>query len=294
MIYINLTEFGLLVKALRRNCKDENGKPMTRESLSEAIHLTPNQLGRLERGDRKYLDTQTLQLLAKALNLTNLEQREFFIAAIGQKDKHLFNHEKPEKQLNNLIHLMEKLQVPAFAMDPYGDIVAVNTTCLNLFLLTPELIDYYRSFPIAFNNMYYMYSSDLGYKDLVGPIWKEAVAIEILLFRRSTLRYRHTDYFNYVFQELNKFEQFDIDWYTSHRKTKNYDLTYEFFEYDHPRYGPLSYIASETIVHTQKGELYLIIYNPADQVSSEVFRKLKSSDRNHTIKLACWPEKRMT
>ncbi len=266
---------------------------MTRESLSRAIHLTPNQLGRLERGDRKYLDTHTLQLLAKALNLTNLEQREFFLAAVGQTDNHLFNQEKPEKQLNNLVHLMERLQVPAFTMDPYGDIVAVNASCLNLFLLTPELIDYFRSYPIAFNNMYYMYSPDLGYKDLVGPIWQEVVEIEMLLFRRSTLRYRHTAYFKYVFQELNKFDQFDIDWYTSHKKTKNYDLTYEPFDYDHPRYGPLSYIATETIISTQKGDLYLIIYTPADQVTSEVFRKLKTSDKNHTSKLASWPDKKI-
>jgi len=291
VVEINLAEFGLLVKALRNGCYDDHCNRLTRETLSKEIHLTPNQLGRLERGDRKYLDTQTLRLLARALKLTNLERREFFLAAIGQRDKYIFDQEEPENQLNDLIKLMEQLQVPAFTIDPYGDIVASNTSCMNLFLVTPEIIDYSRTIPLGFNHMYFMYSPDFGYKDLIGPSFHKVVEIEILLFRRSTLRYRHTDYFNYIFKNLLKIKQFDVDWYASQRNSQHYDLTYELFEYDHPRYGRMSYIATETIVNTQKGDLYLIVYNSTNNETSLVFDKLKDSHKNHTLKLASWPNK---
>ncbi len=291
VVTINLTEFGSLVKALRNGCFDDHGNRLTREALSKEIHLTPNQLGRLERGDRKYLDTQTLRLLARALKLTNLERREFFLAAIGQRDKYLFDQEEPENQLNDLVELMENLQVPAFTVDPYGDLVAVNTSCMNLFLVTPEIIEYGHTFPLAFNHMYFMYSPEFGYKDLIGPGYQKTLEIEILLFRRSSLRYRHTEYFDCVFKNLLKIKEFDVDWYASQRNPRHHDLTYELFEYDHPRYGRMSYIATETIVNTQKGDLYLIIYNATNNETSFIFNKLKDSHKNHTIKLASWPNK---
>lgn len=293
MVKINLTDFGLLVKHLRKNNVDERGNRWTRESLSEAIHLTANQLGRLERGDRKYLDTQTLQLLARALKLTNLEQKEFFIAAVGLKDEILFDHEDPLAQLNNLVNLMEKMQIPAFAVDPYGDILASNTSCLKLFLITPEMIEYARTIPAGLNHMHFIYSSVFGFRNIIGPVWRKVAAIEILLFRRSTLRYRHTEYFDYIFKALLREKEFDIDWYSSHRNPDYYDLTYEAFDYDHPRYGPLSYVATETIINTQKGDIYLILYNPANQSTCEVFKELKGPNKNHTLKLAGWPEKVM-
>ncbi len=270
---------------------DEYGNRWTRETLSEAIHLTPNQLGRLERGDRKYLDHQTLELLAKAFKLTNLEQKEFFIAASGLKDEVLFQNEIPEHQLNNLLSMMESLQVPAFLLDPYGDIIAANTSAVNLFCITQELIDYALTIPAGLNHMRFMYSSDYGFKDIVGSCWREAATFEIYLFRRSTLRYRHKDYFDFIFKALLKEKDFDIDWYASQRNTMYKNLTYEAFNYDHPRYGEVSYTATETIVNTREGDLYLIIYNPADNSTTKVFNTLNGPGKNHAIKLASWPEK---
>ncbi len=289
---VNLTEFGLLVKTLRNNSVDEYGNRWTRESLSEAIHLTPNQLGRLERGDRKYLDTQTLQLLAKCLNLTNHEQKEFLFASVGLTDKELFNQEEPQVQLNNLVTLMGNIQIPAFVIDAYGDIVAVNSPILNLFLITPDLIDYAKSIPAGLNHMNFVYSSDLGFKHIIGPRWRQIARTQILLFRRSSLRYRHTDYFNYIFKILQREKQFDIDWYSSHRDPEQFDAAYQRFEYDHPRYGPLCYVATETIINTKKGDLSLILYNPADAATNSVFDKLKGTN-NNVRRLASWPEKKM-
>ncbi len=270
---------------------DEYGKRWTRETLSEAVHLTPNQLGRLERGDRKYLDNQTLELMAKAFKLTNLEQKEFFIAASGLKDEDLFKDQDPEHQLNSLVSLLENLQVPAFVLDSYGDIVAANTSAANLFSITQELIDYALSIPAGLNHIRFMYSSEYGFKDIVGPCWREAATVEIYLFRRSTLRYRHTDYFNYIFQALLKENQFDIDWYATQRDPYFNNLTYEAFNYDHPRYGPIAYTATETIVNTRLGALYLIIYNSTNKITTKVFNSLIGPGKNHVLKPASWPKK---
>ena len=291
---MNLTDFGLLVKALRHNRVDNNGNRWTRESLSENIHLTPNQLGRLERGDRKYLDTQTLQLLAKSLNLTNLEQKEFLFAAVGLTEEELHSQVEPETQFNDLIGVMENLRVPSFIIDNYSDIVAASESILNLYQITPAIIDSVGKIPAGFNHVYYTYFSGLRFKEIIGAShWRKSADRAVLLFRRTTLRFRHTDYFNYLLKALLKDKQFDVDWYSSHRFLDNRDITYAYFEYEHPCYGPLSYIATETLLNTARGDLYLIIYNPANAVTSTIFTELLNKYENKTRRLAPWPEKKM-
>lgn len=198
---MNLAEFGLLVKTLRQSNHDEYGKRWTRESFSEKINLTPHQLGRLERGDRKYLDNLTLQLLAESLNLTALEQKELLLAAIGLPDN------------------------------------------------------------------------------------------EIYLFRRSSLRYRHTDYFSFLFRELLNETSFDIDWYSNHRFNYQLDMTYEPISLKHPCHGPMNYIITETAAATSEGNLYLMVNNPSDIATMSAFSEMISEHGNKVRRLSTWPQK---
>jgi len=291
--YMNLSNFGKLVKALRHSSIDDNGNKWTRDTLSNAIHLTANQLGRLERGDRKYLDTQTLQLLAECLKLTNLEQREFLSAAVGIDDSALFGIEKPEQKFNKIVTLVESLQVPAFILDVYIDIVASNAGALNLFQIAPEIIEHMSYIPAGHNMLNFIYSSELGFREIVGSQWREAADTAILMFRRSALRYKHTKYFQFLLKELLKEKQFDIDWYANHRHTGHYDITFEQFNYEHPIHGQLKYISTETLIHTGKGDLYLIIYNPTDQVTVEVFAEITNNANKRAYRIAPWPDKEM-
>lgn len=288
---MNLSDFGKLVKALRHSSMDDNGNRWTRDTLSNAVHLTANQLGRLERGDRKYLDNQTLQLLAESFKLTNLEQKEFLSAAVGIDDSALFGLEKPEEKLNKLIAIVESLQMPAFIVDVYIDFIASNAGALNLFQVAPELIDHMSYIPAGHNMLNFIYSSELGFKEIVGSQWREAADTSMLLFRRSTLRYRHTKYFQILLKELLKEKQFDIDWYANHRHTGHYDVTFEQFNYKHPVHGPLKYISTETLINTSKGELYLIIYNPSDQLTAEIFADITSRGNKRAYRIAPWPDK---
>ena len=289
---MNLSDFGLLIKTLRRTTVDRQGVPWTRESLSSAVHLSPDQLGRLERGDRKYLDTQTLLHLADSFNLTNLERKEFLYAALGLSNETLFPREDSLTRFNNLLAEMNVFQVPALLLDAYADIVAANTSTLNLFMVTPELLNYAKQIPAGQNLLYLIYEPAFGTREIFGPSWRKIATIEILLFRRSTLRYRHTAYFKSLLGILLKERQFDIDWYFCQKYADRYDLTYFHFQYDHPRYGPLSYMATETLVSTRQGDLYLLLYNPVDTTTASVFKNLKGPGENKINRFAGWPDKK--
>ena len=287
---MKLNDFGLIVKYLRKNSFDKEGNRWTRETLSRAVHLTEDQLGRLERGDRKYLDNQTLMLLADSFNLTSLERKEFFYAALGLKDEELFNQETPETQLLNLFETLEQLQAPLYLIDVYSDLVAANKAIKDLFQLNMEEVNNFRQSPLGLNLLHLIYSPQFGLKDLIGPDWREAAMMAILEFRRSSLRYRHTNYFQYLLNSLLENKHFKMDWSSSHRFSDYYDLTYEHFEYEHPGFGPLAYTATETIINTMKGELNLIIYNPADSNTVSVFNELFKNAGNQVLQLAGWPK----
>jgi len=291
---MNFAEFGQIIQELRKNSYDEYGKRMTRETLCQKVHLTLHQLGRLERGERKYLDNQTLLLLAKTFNLTNLEQKEFLIAAAGVIEKDLYNHGKPQAQLNDLIALAENLQVPAYIVDDYADLLAANRSVLNLYNLTPEIIEYARSIPFGFNAIYYIYSSRFGLKDIIdNSTWKEAADLYMLFFRRSTLRLRHTEYFKQIFRALIKEKQFDIDWHSSYKQTEQLDITYQRVKIEHPAYGLINYTGTETKIQTNKGNLYLMIYSPSDRATLSLFTGLLENNSNTATRLAPWPEKKI-
>lgn len=290
---MNLTDFGLLIRTLRKNSVDKLGNYWTRESLSKAINLSPDKLGRLERGNLKYLDTKTLMLLANAFKLTSLEKKEFFYAALGLSNEELYRTNSIENQMNNLLNKMASLQSPALLIDSYTDIIAANDSTMNLFMITPELLDYARQLPGGLNLLNMIYTPLFGTQELFGNFWRKMTIIEILLFRRSTLCYRHTAYFQYLITILLKKKQFDIDWYFCHRYADHYDLVYVHFQYEHARYGPLSYLATESVVNTQNGDLYLLVYNPTDSVTAQVFKALKRENENMIYRGASWPEKEM-
>lgn len=284
-------DFGLLIKTLRYNGTDNSGIRWTRESLCNEVHLTPDQLGRIERGERKYLDNHTLHLLATAFKLTNLERKEFLYASIGIADSVVDSMLEPVAQLDSMIILLENLRVPAFVIDVYSDLVVSNHAALYISQLTPEKLKHAKTVPAGLNHLYLFYSPDYGYREILGDHWQNTAMQELLLFRHSSLRYRHTEYFNFLLKELLKDKTFDINWYSSHKSDLYNDMAYASLKYEHPAYGQVNYIATETVVHTKKGDLRIVILNPVDRVTTTLFADLTSSGINRVVKLNSWPEK---
>lgn len=283
--------FGQLVKILRKKTSDERGEPWTRESLSKHLHLSINQLGRLERGDRKYYDSQTLELLANAFKLAPVERKVFLTAAAGIIDEDYCCHLAPEEQLRELLEVTCSVSTPAFILDAYQDIIAINKICLDLFMITEELIDAVKDQPFSFNLLRYMYSPALGFNSLLGPLWQNVAKIQIQQFRRTSFRFQHHDYYKLLIDELLKEPKFDIDWYASHRDPNEKYLPYESFGYLHPEYGPLNYVGTEVNTETVYGELQLILYTPANLATATVFYQLAVSEAHKVIRMADWPIK---
>jgi transcriptional regulator with XRE-family HTH domain len=290
---VNYKEFGRLIKALRLNSYDERGAKLTRQKLSESVNLTPDQLGRLERGDRKFLDNATFHLLANSFNLTNLEKRELLIIYANISNEKPPEPSNSETQLDGLIAILEKLNAPAYVTDAYCNIVAINAVNLALQGLTADIIDYLGTLPVGYNMLYSIYAPELNFKELLGEKeWENSAYIAMLFFRRSTLPYRHTKYFNYLLQTLKREKQFAIDWYISHREQEHTDISYQVLTYEHPLYGPLCYLISETIIKSAQGNHCLFIYNAMDETTTSAFREMHRQSGSRVQRLAPWPDKR--
>lgn len=287
---MNLEHFGRLVKTLRKQGYNQEGNRLTRENLSKLVYLTEDQLGRLERGDRKHLDKKTLSLLADAFKLNNEERKEFFYAAFGSNEQYLYKNEDPVAQLNELLVLLQKLQAPAYIHDVYTDVLAANHAALWVCQVTPDQLEHARNTPAGFNLMHYIYAPVMKLNTTLGSHWKEISEMAMFEFRRLTLRYRHTDYFRKLFETLSKSEQFSIEWYKSLGKDNHTGSGCRHLIYNHLSAGPLSYTETRTVLNTNAGELYLKIFNPVDAITARTFENLLNKE-NKVQTLADWPEK---
>ncbi len=286
-------EFGNLLTALRKQNLNENGERWTREDLCEYVHLSPHQLGRLERGDRKYLDTETLQLLAEAFNLTTLERKELFYAAVGVAEEKLINplDEGYEDILNDLISTLKNMHVPAFVLDDYADILAANELMLNFYQVDPDYISKASETFAGFNLLKFIYSPDSGYAEVVGSSWPNMAIKNLHFFRRVTLRKRQKTYFKKLLRELCKEKLFDIDWHDLSRGPSLSDSVYDTFQWNHPCHGPVNLIFTESLVPTKHGNLYLFTYVPGDISTSTVLFNIAEEAGGKVYLLAPWPDK---
>jgi hypothetical protein len=213
------------------------------------------------------------------------------IAAAGISDTDFCYHLAPKEQLAELVDVAAAIQTPAFILDAFQDIIAANQVSLKLFMINQEMIEFTRQLPIGFNLLYYLYAKDLGFQNLMGASWNNVAMIQIHQFRRTSLRFRQQKYYKFLLNELLKEPKFDIDWYTSCRSPNDNYLKYEYFDYIHPEYDSLKYIATETNTDTLHGELQLIVYNPTDSKTALLFNRLAEIEASKATRLAGWPEK---
>ncbi len=286
--------FGQLVRELRKTTSDPQGNRWTRETLSKQIHLSVDQLGRLERGDRKYYDQQTLELLADTFKLSPIEQKELLIAAAGISDEERYHFANPDEQINDLLDVLNTMWPPAMLVDAFQNVVAINKPYQDLFMVTNDLIEYSRQNPINFNLLDVTYSNDLGIRDLLGPYWREIAIMQIHQFKRTTFHYQHLKYYKSLLNQLFKLPQFDIDWYSSYRSPFNKYQHYVKYSYEHPAYGPLNYIGAVTTNGTIYGELQLIVYTPTDFPTSDTFYQFAIAGDRKVTRLSEWPIKTNT
>lgn len=289
---MNRVEFGQLVVVLRREQRDENDKPWTQKKLGEETGLGELLIGKIERGERINLDEDTLLRLATTLQLTSLERREFFFAALDVDEKQVTRKESdPNIVFNDLLQKMQDIQLPTYTTDVYGDVVAANTCIIELLQISLDYLNRSYTIPAGFNHIRIGFDPESGFRQLVGSGW-HSVAIHILqLFRGVSLRYRFTNYFAYTMVGLRKYPLFRQYWRQAYFEDYYWNCLH--YDYIHPKFGSLNYLATPTQALTPSGELYLITYCPISPKTADVFREITEQVGTTAHGLASWPEKRI-
>jgi hypothetical protein len=315
---MNHAEFGKLLSALRKEKKDEDDLQLTQAKLGEITKIKEYDaktkkfietslgelvIGKIERGELSNLDPQYLLAIAKALNLTSRERKEFFYAAITldveQASRNtIFSKETEEaskKIYKELLQMMEKLQLPAFIIDSYADVLAGNEMLLKL-LEVPEAMFLNMYFVPAGKNMLRVLFDDASnHSKLIGDAFPD-YSMKVLRFIRAiSLRYRASDYWqNNIFKGAKKFKLFQKYWNNLPYEEDDHYIDSTLFKYVHPKaeYGLLMYFYTTVQAVTEHGELYFLTYIPADPHTADVFNQLYKKYGSRIVKISDWPDKK--
>ena len=289
---MNRVEFGQLVTALRREQRDESDKAWTQKRLGKETGLGELTIGKIERGQRTNLDEDSLLRLVNALQLTSLERKEFFLAAIGVNGKQVAREENdPAKILDNLIQKIQEIQLPAYIIDVYGDVVAANISIIRLLELSNDYLTHSYSVPAGFNHIRIGFDPGSGFRQLLGGGW-HPVAVHIMqLFRGVSLRYRFTKYFKYTLSGLRQYPLFRQYWQLAYSEDFYWNCLH--YTYNHRKFGHLNYLATPSQILTSSGELFLIIYCPVSPQTNDIFKDITEQVGTTVHRLASWPEKNL-
>jgi hypothetical protein len=251
-------EFGRLVKHLRESHK-RMGEVWTQRQLALETGgvLDVKQIGRIERGEMILDPMLHLDVLSKALRLTELQKVEFY-AAGG------FLYRPVEKiDYRKLIdQLLGQHCFPSLLTSPLSDMIAFNAYYQVLYGHTQAHIDAMRSGPLGANVLRIFLDDAFERKLYRGGLegWQEAVKRSVYLFKISSLRYVTTDRYHQVVDELHRLydPEFDYFW----RLTEK-DLA-----------GPHKAVIDPTIKvhHPVLGVMsFLVLRIPQDFIGQQVF-----------------------
>lgn len=296
---MNRKEFGQLLAALRQDLG------WTQFQLAEYANLDIAVVSQIERGVKRFFEPELLFCLANTFQLTTLERREFILAASGLEDKQIVRQPSDaiatdvfnaRKILDRMVALTGELRVPAFLTDGYSDVLAANNMMIALYDVPPSIIENASNIPGGFNTMRLNFSRELLGRTQVTDNW-DSYALKVMRsFREGTLRYRALPYFKYlikVFRNPQEYPFFDRYWKLVSSMEQDKELNVDHFSYQHNKFGPLNYIASNTSAITSFGNLFLIHNLPLDEYTEDVFNRLKLQAGLGAARFAPWPEKPM-
>ncbi len=290
-------EFGELLATLRQDLS------WTQFELGQFSKVDNAVISQIERGVKKYFDPELLFNLANALQLTTLERREFFLAASGLDEKQTVRQPSARtttdafeagKMLSKMIRLMEQVRLPAFLVDVYSDVIAINQALLSFFKIPTALLESDRSIPGGFNTMRMLFGRELIGRTHVADNWDGYALSSMRAFREISLRYRATPYFKYLmkaFRDPSEYPLFDRFWKLVSSVEQDKEANMDYFSYRHVEFGDLKYYSSSTVTITSFGELFLVQYLPLDDHTGQVFEQLIDNSGREIIRLASWPEK---
>lgn len=292
-------EFGKLVAALRQDME------WTQFNLSEYSGVDLAVISQIERGAKKHTEPELLVNLANTFQLTTLERREFFFAATGINASQIVRQPSAavmtdttdaNKALSKMVQLVGQLRVPAFLVDVYSDVLAINLIGTAFFQVPPSLIETAQGTPGGYSAMRMMFSKELATRSHISENWDEYALGSMRFFREVSLRYRARPYFQYLikaFRNPTEYPLFDRYWKLVSSVEQDREANVDIFNYVHSDFGHLHYATATTVSLTPYGELLLNQYLPLDDHTSQIFDQLSANFGQGVIRLAPWPVKQM-
>ncbi len=302
---MNWREFGGLIRELRKALQTRLGRTVTQADLEDMCRFTQQGrrglVGRLERGELHCMDEDVLVALADVFKLTRLERRAFFLAANGVSTHHIYHYPgapSAEEEIHLMIQNLRRIPLPAMITDAFTDVVAINRALARLYGLEDEI----AHFPEALlpNVLYFLFHPRFRFREMFRreADWSNLLVADVQFFRRSSLQYRTTAYWQYLMyrftegphEPVEMRRQFTHFWNLAEVDQIRDGNTTRFYDLRHPRLGNLRYMAVVSEEVTSRGSLYAVIHIPLDEATRRVFdallRREKGSDWQ---RVAPWP-----
>lgn len=301
---MNRREFGELLKALREEHIEiaEDDRKWTQKKLADEANLTEVVIGTIERGSRATLEEDILLVLAKTLGLTSNERKEFFSAASGVSNQNIsrYDHD-PRRGLEKMFGFLEELYAPAFLMDSFGDIIALNRYCALLYDIdVDKLLKNSKSSQTNFNIITFVFAPEFEehraqiLKGLGEAEFSQFYFNTINLFRTITFKHRSDPYFEYTLKQMRqKYRLFrrhwgDVSFNENDRFTDNIFLTMA-----HSKFGRVAFLGNSSTAVTTAGDLKLFVFSPRSPETVSILKQiLDNLGGNEIIQLLPdWPQK---
>ena len=294
---MNRKNFGELVATLRQ----ELG--WTQAQLAEYSGVDDAVISQIERGVKKFFETDLLFCLANVFQLTTMERHEFIFAASGLEENQIVRQPSAtmatdgfnaKKILDRMISLCAQVRVPAFLVDVFGDVVAANPMIVAFYNVPSSFIESAGDVAGGYNIIRLNFGRDLVARNHVSDNWDAYALNSMRAFRESSLQYRAHPYFKYLMKAFHnpaEYPLFDRFWKLVSSTEQDKELNTDYFAYQHHRFGPLRYIATTTVAVTSFGNLFLVQNLPLDQHTEEIFTQLKVQAGLGVSRFAPWPDK---
>jgi transcriptional regulator with XRE-family HTH domain len=284
-------DFGQLVAILRKEARNEFDEPMSQYDLAELAKIPLITLQKIEQGRQENIKPETLVKLVNALNLPSRARQVVFLASLGIKDSETLKPTAtPQAVLSELTRTLSQLQTPAFILDGFGDIVALNLIGPAIYnldvsqLAAPHLLSQYN-----LNRLLFSPEFEEQYAMLADTELDFARRI-VTLFKIWSLKNRNHWYFQRLLPELNRYPGFREQWQSPPFHNEDIFVQYSFLALKHPRFGHLKFLSCPTQAITTAGDLYLFCFQPLDLPTIEVCAQLAQQVGNRSLRIAPWPK----
>ena len=281
--------FGKLITTLRKeNFDPATGKMWSQETLAKKANLPLRTIQRIEQGELANIDEKTLIPLVRSLQLTTLERRELCFAAAGVTDTDIAHSVDPQETFYEVWTVLQSICTPAILHDQFYDIIGVNSLALAIHDTSKEMLLAYSEKSKGINFLKYIFDSQSPLRNYLKHQWSYFAQRRILQFRHMSLRYRYTDYYQVLFNELKQYREFRSAWIAIQETEDPMYSQMRSYEYDHPLFGRIRYVVTNTTLLTQLGNLYLSKIIPCSGRTQEVVNQLIEIEKPYALQLTSW------